>query len=177
MLAILGDTHIPGRASQIPPAFIREIQRVRPEKILFTGDAIKQEPIIELGKIAPVVHVRGNMDEVPAPDKEIITWQVKILLLHGQQVSPRGDHGQLQDLGRRNGCKVVVSGHTHKPEVIEGNIVLLNPGSATGVWGGLSDAPPPSMLFVESNQALLLVKLIQLIGMDLVKKEFKIPLV
>lgn len=151
MLAVLGDTHIPGRAKEIPPAFIKELKTVKPDKILFTGDSVILEPIKQLEAIAPVTKVRGNMDQIPAPEEEIVQWDLPILMIHGHQIHPRGDKQQLEMLGIVKKCKIVIFGHTHKPEIVQENIILINPGSATGAYPGIGVTQPPSMFFLESN--------------------------
>jgi putative phosphoesterase len=178
MLVALGDTHIPGRAQKIPGALINEIKKVNPEKILFTGDAIIPSVIEELKKIAPVVSVRGNMDTVSAPKEEIIEWGgIRILLFHGTGILPRGDHEQLETIAKEKECRVIVTGHTHKPEIWKGRkVVILNPGSATGAWGGSSEEGIPTIMFLESNKKLLRVTLISLVISDLKRRSWNLDL-
>lgn len=164
MLAVLGDTHIPGRANNIPSAFIKEIKKANPEKIIFTGDATELSTIRQLEEIAPVVKVMGNMDRIPALEMETVTWGVPILVVHGHQISPRGNHEKLEDLAVSKRCKMVVTGHTHVPELWQGpRAIVLNPGSATGAWPGIGESAPPSMALVDTNQRLLQITILQLI--------------
>jgi vacuolar protein sorting-associated protein 29 len=179
MIVALGDTHIPGRAQKIPPALMKEIQKANPEKILFTGDAVVESVITELEKIAPVVKVRGNMDALGSSQKEeIVDWEnFKILLFHGTGILPRGDHEQLESIAMARKCRILVTGHTHKPEVWMGNrAAILNPGSATGAWGGNGNEFPPSIMVLDSNQKMLRVSLISLENTDIKTKGWNLDL-
>ncbi len=134
-VAILGDTHIPGRASEIPETLLNEVKKFRPEKILFTGDFGSLDVLKSLQKFCPVTAAKGNTDFLELP--ETISFEIlgiRFCLLHGHQVKPPGDRGQLQNLAKYFGSEVLVCGHTHFPEVyMERNALVINPGSATGV--------------------------------------------
>ena len=97
--------------------------------ILHAGDIGGNGIIGTLEKIAPVTAVRGNMDGHPLgdvlPSFEMITLdQVCYYLLHnlgGLDLDPKAA-----------GIQVVISGHTHKPEIRTCDDVLyFNPGSAS----------------------------------------------
>lgn len=173
----MGDSHIPGRANKLPEPLLKEIRKARPDKILFTGDAIIPSVIDELRAIAPVVNVKGNMDAIDAPTQTVVAWDVPILLTHGSSIKPRGDHEQLEALAVTNRCKLVVTGHTHQPEVWKGaKAIILNPGSATGAWGGDGTSYPPSIMLLESNQKLARATLYSLEGMDVKSKSWNLDL-
>jgi len=84
--------------------------------------------IAQLGAIAPVTAVRGNVDKA--------AWarnlpEADVLELHGISIHVLHDLAQL-DLKRKTaGFAVVVSGHSHVPrqETREG-VLYFNPGSA-----------------------------------------------
>jgi len=84
--------------------------------------------IAQLGAIAPVTAVRGNVDKA--------AWarnlpEADVLELHGISIHVLHDLAQL-DLKRKTaGFGVVVSGHSHVPrqETREG-VLYFNPGSA-----------------------------------------------
>jgi putative phosphoesterase len=175
MIALLGDSHIPGRANKLPEPLLKEIRKARPEKILFTGDAIIAQVIDELSKIAPVIKVKGNMDAIEAPADQVVPWDVPLLLTHGTSIKPRGDHEQLEQLAVSKKCKIVVTGHTHQPEVWTGSkAIILNPGSATGAWGGDGASYPPSLMLLDSNQKLVRVTLYSLEGMEVKAKSWNL---
>jgi putative phosphoesterase len=96
--------------------------------ILHAGDVGKSEILDQLRGIAPVVAVRGNVDNgswaMSLKETEIVeTALARIYVLHN-----------LQDLDldpAAAGMHIVLSGHTHKPGSCEKEGVLyINPGSA-----------------------------------------------
>lgn len=98
------------------------------ELILHAGDVGNPEILEALGRIAPVVAVRGNVDTAPwaaaLKEREVVECgSTTIYVLHN-----------LADLDldpRAAGFPIVVSGHTHQPLRTEKNGVLfINPGSA-----------------------------------------------
>ncbi|MBD2259756.1 metallophosphoesterase family protein [Pseudanabaena sp. FACHB-2040] len=96
--------------------------------ILHAGDIGSLEVLTELGKIAPVIAIRGNNDKGPwaetIPERETVQIEgVAVYLLHS-----------VKDLDldpKSAGIQVVISGHSHKPAITTDNgILFLNPGSA-----------------------------------------------
>ncbi len=94
------------------------------DRIIHAGD-IGDPAILEaLRGIAPVTAVRGNNDRGPwaraLSDREALrVGGVTILVLH--------DVKELEDAE----CRVVISGHSHRPKVErKGGILFVNPGSA-----------------------------------------------
>jgi putative phosphoesterase len=98
------------------------------ELILHAGDVGGPEVLEELGRVAPVVAVRGNNDRggwaEALPGHEAVAVNDNfIYVLH--------DLKELDIAPAPAGFRVVVSGHSHKPLVEERRGVLyLNPGSA-----------------------------------------------
>lgn len=98
------------------------------ELIIHGGDIGGREIIDSLGRIAPVVAVRGNTDReswtAALPEKTVVeAYQALIYVLH--------DLHALDLNPAAAGFRVVVSGHSHKPSRSEREGVLyLNPGSA-----------------------------------------------
>ena len=98
------------------------------ELILHAGDVGKLEILEALGKLAPVVAVRGNVDtqewakDLPAT---AITeaGAIRIYMLH--------DVKQLDLDPVTAGFQIVISGHSHQPGKTErGGVWYINPGSA-----------------------------------------------
>ena len=96
--------------------------------ILHAGDIGKEEVISRLSEIAPVIAVRGNIDkdDWAAKYPEYITCQVdevSFYILH-----------RIEDLDLdpvAAGFQVVVTGHSHKPDIQnKEGVIYLNPGSA-----------------------------------------------
>jgi uncharacterized protein len=98
------------------------------ELIIHAGDVGDPGILQELGSLAPVVAVRGNVDTEEWAEALPLTAVVEvgsvlIYVLH--------DANALDLNPAAAGFRVVVSGHSHKPSKIERDGVLyLNPGSA-----------------------------------------------
>ena len=98
------------------------------EMILHAGDIGKPEILERLQEIAPVMAVRGNVDEGAwareLPLRRIVqVGDARVLLLH--------DVARLRIDPEAEGLQAVVFGHSHRPLVEERNGVLfLNPGAA-----------------------------------------------
>jgi putative phosphoesterase len=98
------------------------------ELIIHAGDVGGPEVLEELGRVAPVVAVRGNNDrgawaEALAEFEAFEVNKTFVYVLH--------DLKELDIAPAAAGFRVVVSGHSHKPLVEERRGVLyLNPGSA-----------------------------------------------
>ncbi|MBV8857673.1 MAG: metallophosphoesterase family protein [Acidobacteria bacterium] len=98
------------------------------ELIIHAGDVGGPEVLLELGRVAPVVAVRGNNDrgawaEALAEYEAVEIDKSFVYVLH--------DLKELDIAPAAAGFRVVVSGHSHKPLVEERRGVLyLNPGSA-----------------------------------------------
>jgi uncharacterized protein len=93
--------------------------------ILHGGDIGAPDILERLAAIAPLTTVRGNNDGAHwanhLPEQaRILVDEVSILLLH-----------DLKTLRDQPDARVVVSGHSHRPSVVERDGVLyVNPGSA-----------------------------------------------
>ena len=136
-LLILGDTHIPARADDLP-SWVKEIVEEGWDVILHTGDVEEGWVLEYLSHFGEVHVVRGNMDHLRLPKFEVLDLVIgRVLLVHGHQAHPRGNVDQLLSLARSAGANILVSGHTHRYvlERYEG-VLLINPGTATGAWGG-----------------------------------------
>lgn len=96
--------------------------------IIHAGDVGKPEILQDLGKIAPTVAVRGNIDKGSWAKALPLTATVRagatlIYVIHNLD--------ELDIEPAAAGFHVVVSGHSHKPSRVERDGVLwLNPGSA-----------------------------------------------
>lgn len=98
------------------------------DAIVHAGDICEPGVLDALRQIAPVTAVRGNNDggtwAASLPVQATLTVQgVKIFVVH--------DIADLPADLRRDGVRVVVTGHSHKPHIDERDGVLfVNPGSA-----------------------------------------------
>lgn len=156
MILILGDTHIPGRASWIPKKFEELISSKKFYCILCTGDLTDVKVLNFLKNKGKAFAVRGNMDHLSLPEYiEIKFENLKIGMIHGDQVYPRGNREQLVKIGLEKGVDILISGHTHSPDFYRSEVILLNPGSATGVWGGGGGSLKPSLMVLRENSVEL----------------------
>ncbi len=121
LIGLISDTH-----GLLRPEAIRALEGV--EMILHAGDADTPEILEKLNRIAPVTAVRGNVDHGAWANKLRMTEVVEvggisiymIHILENMFINPQAA-----------GMQVVVSGHSHFPEITRTNGVLyVNPGSA-----------------------------------------------
>ena len=120
LVGIISDTHGLLRLEAVKA--LRGVDR-----ILHGGDVGNAEVLQSLQNIAPVLAVRGNNDKGTWAD-DLPEWEavelegVFVYLIHDlkeMDISPAGSF------------QVVVSGHSHKPSIVEQRGVLfVNPGSA-----------------------------------------------
>ena len=103
--------------------------------ILHAGDFVGLAVFEELGTLAPVQGVAGNMDDADLsarlPKRRIVEADG---LLIGMVHDPGPALGRAERLVQAfPGCAAVVYGHTHIPEALElgGGTWVLNPGSPT----------------------------------------------
>ncbi len=97
-------------------------------RILHAGDIGDPDIVPRLERIAPVAAIRGNVDidDWAAAYPERLRLELggcDILMLH--------DLGTLATSPAAEGITVVISGHSHRPEIEErAGVLFLNPGSA-----------------------------------------------
>lgn len=98
------------------------------DHILHAGDVGDKQVLQQLEQIAPVVAVRGNMDRGLWANSLPVNEMVEIkgacfYILH--------DLNQLDVEPAAAGIHMVISGHTHQPEIFQKDgVTYLNPGSA-----------------------------------------------
>ena len=144
---VFGDTHIPARRDSIPESFDRRIRSGKYDLALVTGDLVKEKAMRNVMPPLPECHiVQGNMDLESRRNhhEELTIEELRFLLIHGTQLSPRGNIDQLSEIASKVEADVSIHGHTHEPsvELFQGRL-FLNPGTisgATGGWGGRKDA-------------------------------------
>jgi putative phosphoesterase len=120
-IGIIADTH-----GLLRPEALQRLGGVA--HIIHAGDIGRADVLVELGRIAPVTAIRGNIDTgnwaEHYPDTQVVRFgERSFYVLHDIQ--------QLQIDPAVCGIDVVVSGHSHRPrvETIDG-VLYLNPGSA-----------------------------------------------
>lgn len=122
LLGLIADTH-----GHLPASALELFRGV--DLLLHAGDIGGEEILETLGRVGPVVAVRGNMDWGPwadrLPESTIVrAGQFAIHLVHDRmRLGPPSEH--------EGDGRAVVSGHTHRAVVERKNGVLyVNPGSA-----------------------------------------------
>jgi putative phosphoesterase len=96
------------------------------DRIVHAGDIGDSEILTQLGELAPLSAIRGNVD----------TWATElpdcqVLDIEGRRIYVLHDLKQLNLDPTAAGFDVVISGHSHQPRVANVDGVLyLNPGSA-----------------------------------------------
>jgi uncharacterized protein len=131
-LVIVADTH-----SRPHPRAASLISALEPAAILHAGDIGELRVLDELAEIAPVIAVRGNIDERAPHVPDAITVDIragedsalKLLLLHIAVYGPkiRGDAARL---ARSQGARLILCGHSHVPFVgKDQGLTVFNPGS------------------------------------------------
>ncbi len=124
LLGIISDTH--GHVSR---SVLKHLDNV--DLIVHAGDIDTPEVLPVLKARAPVVAVRGNMDMMKWAGhlkrvETIRVNQTRILVQHDIEAINKNIPVAATNID------VIVSGHTHRPHLIDRNgITLVNPGSAT----------------------------------------------
>ena len=163
ILLVIGDFHIPDREKKVPGELWEEIQSSKFDLILCTGDLTDPKLLDKLESIAPTKIVNGNMDYYfglrNLPRSQVVSLsKSKIGLIHGNGIRPRGNPDQLSRIAREMGVDVLISGHVHALSIrLHNEILLLNPGSATGSWGGGPSNKIPSFSLIEEIDSKLKV--------------------
>ena len=131
-LAIVADTH-----SHPHPKAIERLTALSADAILHAGDIGELAVLDQLAKVAPVIAVRGNIDERAPHLPDVVTIDVrsagesamKILLLHIAVYGPRV-RADAARLAAANGAKLIVCGHSHVPFIgRDRGLTVFNPGS------------------------------------------------
>ncbi len=154
-ILVIGDTHIPDRADHVPEKLMEIIEAGKPwEIVVFTGDLVGEEVFKWVRSLGRKVYiVRGNMDYLPLPKTAVFEIEgFHIGVHHGDGVYPRGDTKGLTRIANELRVNILFTGHTHSPFIKHGlqpSILLVNPGSLTGVWGGGGGSMKPSMMTIE----------------------------
>ncbi|MFX1376770.1 MAG: YfcE family phosphodiesterase [Promethearchaeota archaeon] len=178
----IGDSHIPKRAKELSEKIYNKIINLTEKDLFdftfFTGDVINFPKLLNFLNLKTKKNlylVMGNMDyyfgnrKAPIYQKLDVVFEnneeITLGLTHGAQISPRGDHSQLENLAIERKYNILVSGHTHKEEIYltEKGILLINPGSVTGAWSFVASGIPSFIeLNVDESTKEITVDLIQI---------------
>jgi vacuolar protein sorting-associated protein 29 len=170
LVLVLGDLHIPHRASSVPAKFKKLLVPGKIQHILCTGNLCNKDSFDYLKTLASDVHVvRGDFDDnIGYPEQKVVTvGQFRIGLCHGHQVVPWGDVQSLGMVQRQLDVDILISGQTHKFEAYEHESKFyINPGSATGSYSALNSSIIPSFVLLDIQQSTVIAYVYQLIGDD-----------
>ncbi|WP_135305340.1 metallophosphoesterase family protein [Haloarcula amylovorans] len=137
-VALISDTHIPSRATEIPAAFRERIEAA--DHVIHAGDFDSEGALSNVRAMsARLTAVSGNMDpRIGLPSRATVELGgVTFVVTHGTG-SHRGYEDRVAGVVREeakeaDGDAVGVAGHTHEVvDTTHGGVRLLNPGSATG---------------------------------------------
>ena len=98
------------------------------DAIAHAGDIGAEEVLVALRAMAPIYAVRGNVDWEP--------WAMNIPVCDFVEIGGRVFYitHMLEDMDldpEAAGVNVVISGHSHQPDLFKkGNVLYMNPGSA-----------------------------------------------
>lgn len=131
---VLGDTHMPRMAKQLPERLLNEIRAA--DLIIHVGDWQTRDVYEQLKQFAPVKGVYGNVDE---PFFYGHFKDKLVLNLAGHRIGVTHGHGKGKTTEKRaldqfsnQDVELILFGHSHIPlhREYEGR-VLFNPGSPT----------------------------------------------
>lgn len=149
MIGVISDTH-----GLLRPEALKALEGS--ELIIHAGD-VGSLPILDrLRAIAPVVVVRGNVDNAPGlrdlPENEVVELGgLAVYILH--------DIGTLNLDPTAAGFRAVIYGHSHQPMIeMRDDVLYLNPGSA----GPRRFSLPVSLATLEVGEGSLQAHLIEL---------------
>jgi putative phosphoesterase len=154
MIAVVSDSHVPGRAEKIPEEFREKMKEA--DLIVHAGDFAEKEVYNGIDEYGDLIAVKGNCDFFELPNSETFTRNsVDYGVYHGTGITPRGDHKTLEKIGSEDlEAEILITGHTHKEEITElEKCIILNPGSCTGVGGGTSRESKPTMIQIEEENS------------------------
>jgi putative phosphoesterase len=120
-VGVISDTH-----GLVRPEAVEALRDA--QVILHAGDVGGAHVLQELGELAPVIAVRGNVDRDPwargLPERRRLELGgARVLLLH--------DRAAVGPDPARQGLQVVVFGHSHQPLAERaGGVLWFNPGAA-----------------------------------------------
>jgi len=150
---IIGDFHIPMRATDIPDRFKELLVPNKVHNVICTGNVGSKETLDWLKGLSDNFYmVKGDYDDNSSlPENKVIQiGKFKIGIVHGHQIVPWGDEESLGNYARELDCDLLVTGHTHQNKVTSSaGKFFVNPGSATGAYSALHSENNPSFILLE----------------------------
>lgn len=121
LVLVLGDLHIPERASKIAAPFKRMLVPNKMQHVICTGN-VSPEQFEELQQLAPAIHcVAGDYDDSDSlPETRVVqVGQFRIGVIHGHQLVPWGSKEAVDRMRRKLLVDILVTGHTHQSAVVD----------------------------------------------------------
>jgi hypothetical protein len=135
-IGVVSDTHMPKRASALPPVLVSYFRNV--DLIIHLGDWTSMDVYRQLSALAPVEGVAGNNDPEEIIQrfgyhKIIKLGAHKVGLTHGFLPEGRGNaREKATRVFEGQDVDAILFGHSHKPLLKrESGLLLFNPGSPT----------------------------------------------
>lgn len=131
-VVVVADTH-----SQPHPLAARWVESLKPQAILHAGDIGNLGVLDDLAQIAPVIAVRGNIDERASDLPDSVSIAVRaggqtaltLLMMHIAVYGPR-IRADAARLATGHGARLIVCGHSHVPFIgKDRGLTVFNPGS------------------------------------------------
>lgn len=148
LVLVLGDLHIPYRASKIPAPFKRMLVPNRMQHVICTGNVSLEQYETELRPLAPNIHmVAGDYDDTGDDDyvraggsgapmmfpetRVVQVGAFRIGVIHGHQLVPWKSMEALGRMRRKLNVDILIAGHTHQNEIIvqDDGYCFINPVS------------------------------------------------
>lgn len=126
---VLSDTH--GDLSRIFSA-VDYIRALSPDGVIFLGDVISDALALKSEIRVPFYIVQGNCDGISGyPDQDVVEAEgVRIFICHGHRYGVNESPQRLIWAAQERECTVALYGHTHCPELLrEDGVLVMNPGS------------------------------------------------
>jgi uncharacterized protein len=121
IIGVISDTH-----GLVRPEALAALKGV--ELIIHGGDIGNPQVLQSLCSIAPVHAIRGNNDRDAWSKRlpDILNFQINGIKLHVIH-----NVNDLEEIPNAAGIRAVISGHSHKPSIVQrGDVLFVNPGSA-----------------------------------------------
>lgn len=138
--------------------FYKACKWEKPDVVLFSGDC--SSDALDMEHIFPEIKfyiVRGNCDYDDYKTKDEMTVElggIKFFLTHGHIYGVKRDYSRIEEKGYEVGADIVVFGHTHNPDYIKKDgIILFNPGAVLNKSYGVIETEEESkkIKFIHKN--------------------------
>lgn len=160
MISVLSDSHVPNRSPGIAEEFMEKLEAA--DIAVHCGDFATEEVYEDLNNQSDrLIAVKGNCDFFDLPNSETFKHRgIEFGVYHGTGITPRGDRETLVDIAKNKlEVDILLTGHTHQQEAYKkDDVIVLNPGTSTGVGGGSYHGGDPQMMTLEIEEGQLMIK-------------------